>query len=251
MSETYYPTAEERLLTADCNLYRLMPLEGLIKGCGLAEGAYAYDPEMNQDRAGAADILGQMLRPIMKSVEAMQLAQALLARFGSISAVLAASEQILCSVPGMNPAAVQMILQTHELFGFTLREEIAEREIIGRWTDLERYLKLRLRCRPNECFMVLYLDKRNGLIKDEILWEGTVDHAPLYVRTVVHKALHYNASAIIVAHNHPSGDPTPSPQDIIGTRQIASALAAIDIALHDHAIVGHNRIISLRHQGIL
>jgi DNA repair protein RadC len=113
------------------------------------------------------------------------------------------------------------------------------------------YLSVTMRHEPTEATRLLFLDRKNALIKDEIQHRGTVDHTPLYPREVVKRVLELGASAVILVHNHPSGDPTPSQSDIEMTRQLAAALGTINVALHDHVIVGRNREISLRKSNLL
>ncbi|PZQ96221.1 MAG: DNA repair protein [Cereibacter sphaeroides] len=145
----------------------------------------------------------------------------------------------------------------------TLREENVIREarrilgrhlnlnpVIGSWDSLMDYCALTVRG-PEERFHVLYLDSKNRIISDEQLSTGTVDHVPVYPREVIKRALLLNASALILVHNHPSGDPTPSEPDIVMTAQIQDGAAVLGITLHDHVIVGANQEISLRTLGVL
>ena len=133
-----------------------------------------------------------------------------------------------------------------ELLKRVLREEIRERPVIGSWTALLDYLQVALAHEPIEQFRVLFLDRKNILIRDEQQQRGTVDHTPLYPREIVKRALELGASSIIMVHNHPSGDPTPSEQDIKMTKQVVQALSTVSIAVHDHVIMGKSRHTSFK-----
>ena len=138
-----------------------------------------------------------------------------------------------------------------ELLKRVLREEIRERPVIGSWTALLDYLQVALAHEPIEQFRVLFLDRKNILIRDEQQQRGTVDHTPLYPREIVKRALELGASAIIMVHNHPSGDPTPSRADIEMTKQVAQAMSAVGLTVHDHVIVGKNRHTSFKSQRLI
>ncbi len=132
-----------------------------------------------------------------------------------------------------------------------LREEIQARPVIGSWTALLDYLKAVLAHEPVEQFRLLFLDRKNVLIRDEVQQRGTVDHTPLYPREIVRRALELQASALIMVHNHPSGDPTPSRADVQMTKQVVAALEPVGITLHDHVIVGKNRHTSFKTQRLI
>jgi DNA repair protein RadC len=138
-----------------------------------------------------------------------------------------------------------------ELLQRVLREQIRERPVIGSWTALLDYLQVALTHEPIEQFRVLFLDRKNILIRDEVQQRGTVDHTPLYPREITRRALELQASAVIMVHNHPSGDPTPSRADIEMTKQVVQALAAVGISVHDHVIVGKNRHTSFKSQRLI
>jgi DNA repair protein RadC len=138
-----------------------------------------------------------------------------------------------------------------ELLKRVLREEIRERPVIGSWTALLDYLQVALAHEPIEQFRVLFLDRKNILIRDEQQQRGTVDHTPLYPREIVKRALELGASAIIMVHNHPSGDPTPSRADIEMTKQVVQAMSGVGLTVHDHVIVGKNRHTSFKSQRLI
>jgi DNA repair protein RadC len=138
-----------------------------------------------------------------------------------------------------------------ELLQRVLREQIQDRPVISSWSALLDYLQVTLAHEPIEQFRVMFLDRKNVLIKDEVQQRGTVDHTPLYPREIVKRALELAASAIIMVHNHPSGDPTPSRADLEMTQQVVTALSAVGIAVHDHVIVGKNRHTSFKSQRLI
>ena len=138
-----------------------------------------------------------------------------------------------------------------ELLQRVLREQIQDRPVIGSWTALLDYLQVALAHEPIEQFRVLFLDRKNILIRDEVQQRGTVDHTPLYPREITRRALELQASAMIMVHNHPSGDPTPSRADIEMTKQVVQALAPVGITVHDHVIVGKNRHTSFKSQRLI
>jgi DNA repair protein RadC len=138
----------------------------------------------------------------------------------------------------------------------TLALELTEarlntREPISSWSSLIAYLMPRMADLDREQFRVLFLDRKNNLISDEILGHGTVDHAPVYPREVVRRALELNASAMILAHNHPSGDPSPSTADVDMTKLICDAAKTLDIAVHDHIVIAAKGHVSLRQRGLM
>ncbi len=195
-------------------------------------------------------------------------AKALLERFGSLGAVLAAeparyadcAELVLpqCSDPERREALdedlrfTQVLLKAVQAFLLRVgREAIKDRAVIGSWTALIDYLHAAMAHEPAEQFRLLFLDRKNILIKDEVQSRGTVDHTPLYPREVVKRALELAASAIIMVHNHPSGDPTPSKADIEMTRQVIQALEPVGITLHDHVVIGKNRHLSFRTERLI
>jgi DNA repair protein RadC len=138
-----------------------------------------------------------------------------------------------------------------ELLKRVLREEIRERPVIGSWTALLDYLQVALAHEEVEQFRVLFLDRKNLLIRDELQQRGTVDHTPLYPREIVKRALELGASSIIMVHNHPSGDPTPSRADIEMTKQVVQAMGAVGLAVHDHVVVGKNRHTSFKSERLI
>ena len=178
------------------------------------------------------------------------LAKALLQRFGSLSGVLSASIAEFTQVKGVGEACAMDLKLVHELAQRIGLESLARRTVISSWTALVEYVKLTLKHEPREQFRVLFLDRKNQLIADEVMNEGTVDHAPVYPREIVRRALELSSSAVILVHNHPSGDPTPSSADVDMTRQIVDAGKPLRIAVHDHLVVGRDGVASFRALGL-
>jgi DNA repair protein RadC len=173
----------------------------------------------------------------------------LLQRFGSLAAVLAAEEaQLLVLVSARVAAELQLI---HDLTCRVAAAQLARRTVISSWSALTAYLKLTMAHREREAFRVLFLDKKNQLIADEVMGEGTVDHAPVYPREVMRRALELSASAAILVHNHPGGDPTPSVADIQTTKQVVEAARALSITVHDHLVVGRDGVGSFKALGLM
>jgi DNA repair protein RadC len=179
------------------------------------------------------------------------LAKRLLARFGSLGAVLGAGPEALRTVAGVGEAVALDLRLVQEAAVRTSREQVARRTVIASWSALLAYVKIALAHEPREQVRVLFLDKKNALLADEIVGHGTVDHAPVYPREVVRRALELSASALILVHNHPSGDPTPSQADVEITRQIVEASRTMKISVHDHLVVGRDGVASFKALGLL
>lgn len=179
------------------------------------------------------------------------LAKQLLKQFGSLGGVLNAEAAQLSRRPGLSTASVAALKAAGAAATLMLREQVVDRPVIGSWTALLDYLTVALKYEPAEQLRLLFLDRKNVLITDEVQQRGTVDQTPVYPREVTRRALELHASAVIMVHNHPSGDPSPSTADIDITRQVADALRAVDIALHDHLIIGRAGHVSLRAEGLL
>ena len=179
------------------------------------------------------------------------LAKALLDRFGGLAAVLAAEPSALKTVKGVG-ASVALDLKLLQEASLRIgRAEVSKRPVISSWTALLAYTKAALAHAPREQFRVLFLDKKNQLIADEVMNEGTVDHAPVYPREVARRALELSASAVILVHNHPSGDPTPSAADVDMTRQVVEAGRPLRVSVHDHLVVGRDGVASFKSLGLM
>lgn len=179
------------------------------------------------------------------------LARALLDRFGDFNAVLSSSPARLAEVKGAGDAVITELKIVEAAAHRLAQARVLQRQVISSWDALLAYCQTTMAHQETEQFRVLYLDRKNVLIADEPQARGTVDHVPVYPREVVKRALELNASALILVHNHPSGDPTPSAEDIDMTRQIMGAADALGIALHDHLVIGRSREISFRAEGLL
>lgn len=179
------------------------------------------------------------------------LAKALLREFGGIGPLFAADAESLARVPGVGEASVAAIRLVRAAVLRILHAEVVDRPVLGNWQGLLDYLRADMAHRINECVHVLHLDSRNHLIRDELASEGSIDQSAIYVREVVRRALELGSAAIILVHNHPSGDLSPSRQDIAVTRDIAETCKRLGIALHDHVIIGRNGHVSMRSQGLI
>jgi DNA repair protein RadC len=179
------------------------------------------------------------------------IAKALIARFGSLGAVLSAKPEALQEVPRVGPGAAATIKAADAAAMHKLREEVQDRPVLNNWDRLTAYLHAAISRDAIEQFRVLFLDTKNRLIADEAQARGTVNHTPVYPREVVKRALELGATALILVHNHPSGDPTPSRADVEMTAEVKAAAGVLGIVLHDHLIVGNGRHLSFRREGLL
>lgn len=179
------------------------------------------------------------------------LAKRLLDRFGSLAGVLSASVEDLRQVQGVGETVALDLKLVHELAQRIALQPLNRRTVISSWSALLSYVKLALAHEPREQFRILFLDRKNQLISDELMNEGTVDHAPVYPREIARRALELSASAAILVHNHPSGDPTPSQADIDMTRQVIEACRPLRISIHDHLVVGREGVASFRALGLI
>ncbi|HHN67313.1 MAG TPA: JAB domain-containing protein [Thermopetrobacter sp.] len=179
------------------------------------------------------------------------LAKALIARFGSFADVIAAPPAQLASVPGVGETVITELKIVEAAALLLSRQQAREKPVFDGWGRLITYLNAAMARLTREEFRVLFLDNKNRLIADEVQNRGTIDHTPVYPREVVRRALELSAASIILAHNHPSGDPTPSRADIEMTKQIVAAAEALAIRVHDHVIIGRDGHASLRALGLI
>ena len=179
------------------------------------------------------------------------LAKRLMQTFGDFNHVISAPPQRLRAVKGVGEAAVRELKIVEAAAHRLARARVIGRPALSSWSELIEYCKIAMAHQATEQFRVLFLDRRNVLIADEAQGIGTVDHVPVYPREVVKRALELNASAIILVHNHPSGDPTPSEADIAMTERILAAADAVGITLHDHLIIGKATDTSFRSMGLI
>jgi len=166
------------------------------------------------------------------------LAKDLIVKFGSFPEVIAATPRRLAEIKGIGNAAITELKIVHAAASRLARGQIRKRPVLSSWSSVIDYCRTTMAFAEKEQFRILFLDKRNQLIVDELQQVGTVDHTPVYPREVVKRALELSATALILVHNHPSGDPTPSHADIEMTQTIIKIAAPLGIAVHDHIIVG-------------
>ncbi len=179
------------------------------------------------------------------------LARLLLDTFGDFNRVITAEPARLAAVKGVGEAVIVELKVIEAAAQRMARAKVMNRPVLSSWDALVDYCHTAMAHRQTEQFRILFLDRKNVLIADEEQAKGTVDHVPVYPREVVKRALELNASALILVHNHPSGDPTPSDADVSMTIQIQEAARVLGLTLHDHLIVGKSRELSFRAQGYL
>ncbi|ADJ25166.1 DNA repair protein RadC [Hyphomicrobium denitrificans ATCC 51888] len=192
------------------------------------------------------ELLEMILFRAFPRIDTKPIAKRLLARFGSFAEVVSAPPDRLKEIEGVGDRAVQELKLIKTAAERLTRGEIKSRPALSSWSGVLDYLRLAQGFEDREHFRILFLDKKNALIADEVQGRGTVDHTPVYVREVVKRALELSATAIILVHNHPSGDPTPSRADIDVTKQIIDAAKPLGVTVHDHVIVGRHGHASLK-----
>lgn len=202
----------------------------------------------DQGASGLADyeLLELLLFRMLPRRDTKPIAKALIARFGSLSEVLGAPPHLLSEIDGIGEAAALDLKVVAAIGQRMLKGEIAARQVLASWKQVIDYCHAAMAFETREQFRILFLDKKNMLIADEVQQTGTVDHTPVYPREVMRRALELSASALILVHNHPSGDPTPSRADIDMTRTIVETGKPLGIVVHDHIIIGRQGHASLR-----
>lgn len=178
------------------------------------------------------------------------IAKKLIDTFGSFAEAIGACPTRLCEIGGVSEAVVTELKIVHACAVRLAQGKVRERPVLASWSHVLAYLRTAMAFESREHVRVLFLDKRNLLIADELQSKGTVDHTPVYIREVVKRALELSASAIILAHNHPSGDPAPSRDDITTTKELSRLAAGLGILVHDHVVVGKEGTVSLRQTGL-
>jgi DNA repair protein RadC len=179
------------------------------------------------------------------------LARRLLDRFHDFNGVLSAPVSTLRQMHGVGEAVIAELKIVEAAAHRLARTRVLRRDVISSWDALLDYCRATMAHKETEQFRVLFLDRKNTVIADEEQASGTVDHVPVYPREIVKRALELQASALILVHNHPSGDPTPSAEDRAMTRKIAEAARALGITLHDHLVIGKAREVSFRAEGLI
>ena len=197
------------------------------------------------------ELLEMILFRALRRQDVKPLARRLIDTFGDLSGVLSASNARLCAVDGVGAAIVTEFKIIEACAQRMARARVMNRPVLSSWAALLDYCHTAMSHRETEQFRILFLDRKNVLIADEAQAEGTVDHVPVYPREVMRRALELNASALILVHNHPSGDPTPSDADISMTVSIRTAAEALSITLHDHIVIGKSCELSFRSEGLL
>jgi DNA repair protein RadC len=248
-------------------LERLMPARrGLAEAGGLfpapaepkVPGAEGHRARMRRKLLDAGpdalldhELLEMVLFLALPRRDTKPIARALLARFGAFEDVVAAPAEQLAGVEGLGEAGAAALRVVQAAALRLQRAAVRDLPLLNNWERLEAYLTAALAREPVEQFRVLFLDAKNRLIRDEVQARGTVNHTPVYPREVVKRALELHATALILVHNHPSGDPTPSRADVEMTGEVRRAAEALGLALHDHLIVGRGRVLSFRREGLL
>ena len=202
--------------------------------------------EAGADALSDYELLELLLFRALPRRDVKPLAKTLLAKFGSFAEVIAAPEPRLAEVKGLGGAGITELKIVQAAANRLLRGALKKRPVLSSWSSVLDYCRTAQGFADREQFRVLFLDKRNALIADEVQQTGTVDHTPVYPREVVKRALELSATAIILVHNHPSGDPTPSHADIQMTKAIVAVAGPLGISVHDHLIVGRDGHVSMK-----
>ncbi|MBF0249520.1 MAG: DNA repair protein RadC [Alphaproteobacteria bacterium] len=197
------------------------------------------------------ELIELLLFAAMPRRDVKPVAKALLARFGSFAGVMNADPAELQKVGGVGETAAVSLMAVRQAAERLLQDDVMNQPVLGNWQSLMDYLRVAMGRNKTEQFRVLFLNRKNVLIVDELQQEGTVDHTPVYPREVIKRALDLGASALILAHNHPSGDPKPSQADIEMTRELQAAGEKLGIQLHDHVVVSRSGTTSFKTLGLL
>ena len=236
---------------------RLKPLLRLAEGSGDTPHYYGHRERLRQRlvTAGAENLPDYELLEVILFVsnpraDVKPLAKALLERFGGFAELLNAEVEALAAA-GLGLAGIAALKSAREAALRLMRSELRERPVINSWDKLVDYCTAQIAHGKVEEFHILFLDRKNVLITHERQQRGTIDHTPVYTREVLKRALELGASALILVHNHPSGDPTPSKADIAVTKDIVKAAQSLGVTVHDHLIIGRGRHASLRDLGLL
>lgn len=202
--------------------------------------------EQGESALADYELLELMLFRLIPRRDTKPIAKALIERFGTLAGVLGASPALLQEVKGIGETVAFELKLVATLSQRMLKRELREKKVLSSWSSVIDYCHAVMAYETTEQFRILFLDKRNTLIADEVQGRGTVDHTPVYPREVVKRALELSATAIILVHNHPSGDPTPSRADIDMTHLIIESARSLGITVHDHIIIGKDGHASLK-----
>lgn len=207
--------------------------------------------ERGADALADYELLELYLFRSIPRVDTKPMAKALIARFGSFAEVIAAPISEIAEVKGISEKTALELKIIQAAAVHMGRESVLGRPVLSSWSALLDYCRSAMQFERVEQFRVLFLDRKNRLIADEVLGRGTVDRAPVYPREIVKRALALEATALILAHNHPSGDPTPSQSDIDMTKEIVTVCRGISVTVHDHLIIGRDNIASFKTLGLM
>ncbi len=194
--------------------------------------------EVGADAVADYELLELVLFRAIPQRDVKPLAKQLIEKFGSFAETIAAPATRLKEIKGLGEAAITEIKIVQAAAGRMAKGQVKGRTVLSSWSAVLDYCRTVMAFAEKEQFRILFLDKRNQLIADELQQTGTVDHTPVYPREVVKRALELSATAIILVHNHPSGDPTPSRADIQMTQSIIDIAKPLGVSVHDHIIVG-------------
>ncbi len=232
--------------------------DGSLKSGGMTDHAKGHRTRLRArfKKAGVDgiqdyELLEMVLFRAIPRRDVKPLAKELIAKFGGFAQVIAAPAERLTEIKGVSDNVAQELKIVHAAAVKLSQERVLKRPVLSSWNDLIAYCRAAMADEKTELFRILFLDRKNILIADEVQQRGTVDHTPVYPREVVKRALELSASAIILVHNHPSGDPTPSRADIDMTNHIVEAAKALNISVHDHLIIGHKDHASFKSMGLL
>jgi DNA repair protein RadC len=197
------------------------------------------------------ELLELLLFYSVERVDVKPLAKALLLEFGSLGAILAASREQLEKHDKVGERTTVHFKAIREAARRLVKEAVVDRPVVSSWSQLLDYCRVAMADEQTERFRILFLDRKNRIIRDEVQQTGTVDHTPLYPREVIKRTLELGASSLILVHNHPSGDPTPSPADVAMTRELSEIGAKLGITLYDHVVVAKSGCRSFKAMGLL
>lgn len=208
-------------------------------------------PSWGDQELDDAPLLALLMARTMPQRNIPQAVEALLEAFDSVAAVVAAHPSELARAASLGSTTITDLKLLRRLSVRLARAEACRRPVLSSWSSLVAYVRSALAHEPREQFRTLYLDRKNILLRDEFVADGTVDHAPVYPREVIRRALEISASALILVHNHPSGDPAPSQADIEMTRRIVNAAQVFGLQVHDHLVIGRQGTASFKALGLI
>lgn len=238
----------------DFQIRELQPKESAAEASrqkGDRERLHERFDNLPTDQVPDEELLELILFRTIPSREVKQLAKLLIDTFGDFNRVVSATRARLSQIPGINQSVVRELKIIEASAHRMARAQVMHREVLSSWDSLQTYCQTRMAHLETEQFRVLYLDRRNVLIADEAQQSGTIDHVPVYPREVLKRGLELGASALILVHNHPSGDPAPSDADIEVTRTIQSGAESLGLVLHDHLVIGKSKHFSFRSFGLI